>query len=352
MRVTMVRQRYTQLFIISLLIVSLYAMTQSMTGGILQFQNQFWGRTFLLSSFTRVRLALGDRVFQDALIGKQGWMEYIGDGDLDIYQTSTATSEKTLNYEQQKLQKLYDELRKRNITLILIIPPNKASIYPENLPDEIQKPTAQSKLDAFTAYIQKHGPPILVDLRPGLLNERKKHDVYYKTDSHWNGYGIFNAYTEIFKELSKTYPQLTPKGISDFKITTEKPSIHDVPHYISAPDLLESDILFTPKEDQVHWATISNDWIVPIQISTTPDKNLPSLLMYMDSFGAGMKKIIAPHFSQATFILNHSTYPDTLSLDMIDAVKPNVVIIEFVERFFVVKKMDAFLNKLLPNKKK
>jgi len=253
-----------------------------------------------------------------------------------------------LKNTQQKIQKLYEELRKRNITLILVIPPNKATIYPDKLPDEIEKPKPQSKLDTFTAYLQQYGPPVLVDLRPALLNGRKQQDVYYKTDTHWNSYGAFIGYTEIMKELSKTYPQLTSRSLQDFKITISQPYAHDIPQIMGATNLLEPKVIFNPKKNDLRWVILNDDKIVPLQVSTTSKKNLPTLLMYVDSYGEEMKDFLAPEFSKATFILNSSKYPDTLSPQTIDIIKPDIVIVEVVERFFDLQLLDHIVNQLLP----
>jgi hypothetical protein len=322
-------------------------MSQSLVGGISQFESNFWGREFLVASFTQLRLKLGDRVFSQALVGKDGWLELAVGRSIDGYQNAIEMSPATVANTQKKLQTLYEKLRKRNITLILVIPPDKSTIYPDKLPDEIQKLGARSNLDAFTTYLQQHGPPVLVDLRPALLNGRTKQELYYKTDTHWNSYGAFIAYTQIMNELSKTYPQLTPKSMQDFKVASGQSYAHDLSQIIGAIHLLEPTIVFSLKKNNtVNWL-IFNDDRIPLQISTTSKDNLPTLLMYMDSFGTGTQNFISPHFRKATFIKNDSKYPDAISLKTIDVIQPNVVIVEFVERFFNGQQLDNFLDKLL-----
>jgi hypothetical protein len=335
---TVIRLRYTQFFIVCLLGISIYTMTQSLSGGISQFENNFWGRKSLVTSFTRLRLKLGDRVFPQALVCKQGWLEYTGESNLDGYQNAGETPPEALKNTRQKLQELYGELRKRNITLLLVISPNKATIYPDKLPDEIQKLHPQSKLDVFTAYIQQHGPPVLIDLRPALQQGRKKQDIYYKTDTHWNQYGAFISYTEIMKEVSQPYPQLAPKRIEDFNITTGHSSAHDISRIMGATDLREPTITFSLKKKE---------------ISTAPKTNLPTLLMYMDSFGSTMTNFISPHFSKTTFIRississSSSKNQRVLFLKTLDTLKPDVVIVELVERSFNSQVLDSFLKQVL-----
>lgn len=351
MNVTIIRLRYTQFFIICLLSVSLYTMTQSLSGGISHLEDNFWGRQFLITSFTRLRLKLGDRVFSQALVGKDGWLDYTGQKNLDGYQNTIAYPPKEMENTQQKLQKFYGELRKRNITLILVIPPNKATIYPEKLPDEIQKINAQSRLDVFTTYIHQNGPSVLLDLRPILQKARVKQDIYYKTDSHWNPYGAFFAYQEIMHELSKSYPELAPADIKNFKLTVVPSHLYNIAMIMGATNILEDRLILTPKRNSVKWATYNNNVIVPMTASISSQQHSPRLLMYMDSFGLGLKDFIAPHFSEATFIHIASQYPDLLSFKTIDTLQPNVVIVEVAERHFNIKYLDAFLNSFLSDRK-
>jgi hypothetical protein len=331
------RLRYTQFFIVCLLGISLYTMAQSLLAGggqILQFESHLWGRQSLVTSFTNLRLTLGDRVFLQAVVGKDGWLEYTRSRNLDGYQNAIGTTPKALKNTQQKVQELYEELRKKNITLILVIPPNKATIYPDKLPNEIQKLNPQSKLEIFTAYLQQHGPPVLVDLRPALLNGREQRDVYYKTDTHWNQYGAFIGYAEIMKELSKTYPQLAPRNIEDFNITISRPGARDISRIIGATNLLEPVIVFSPKKKET---------------LASPTANLPVLLMYMDSFGNRMKDFISRHFGKATFIPIGSNNRKMSFSKTLDTIKPNIVIVELVERSFNIQKLDTFLNQILSN---
>ncbi len=354
MNMTNIRIRYTQILLICLLCISLHTMFQSLSKGFLEFEENFWHRTFMINSFTELKLKLGDQVFLQTVVGKQGWWEFTNDNNLDDYQNVMTIPPSGLKVTQQKLKKLYQKLREKNITLIFFIAPNKATIYPDRVPNEIQKIGPQSNLDAFTAYVKKNGPPVLLDLRPALMDGRKKWGVYYKTDTHWNNYGGFVAYTEIIKELSKTYPQLSPKSISDFIIKPSKPEIQPITHIAGAISVLEPHTLFIPKDKgiEIEWATFSNEQFAPVKVSTTSNTTLPTLLMYMDSFGPYMESFLPFNFRKATFIRHNSKYKDTVSLKAIDIIDPDVVIIEVVERFFSNQRLDNLLDRLNNEKSK
>lgn len=331
MNITTLRLRYAQFFVICLVCISLYAMSQSLAGGISEFDNNFWQHKFLIGSFTKLKLDLGDRVFPQNLVGKDGWLEYTNEEALDYHQNSVAIPEEKVKYTQQIVRELYDELQKRNIVLVLMIAPDKATIYPDKLPDEIHLGNTESKLDAFSAYIDQHGPPVWVNLTPPLLNERKKHDVYYKTDTHWNPYGAFVAYTELINKLAQTYPQLTPLSINDFIITTSSPVVLDTAGVMGATSLVEPKITFKKKKTKAIGAT------------PTPSGKPLKLLLYRDSFGRRTQKLISYNFKKAVFLPNHSRP----SLKQIEQIKPDIVVIEFVERYFNAGRFDDFISTLL-----
>lgn len=333
MNTTTLRLRYTQFLVVSLLGILLYMMSQSLSGGINQFESNLWGHEFLITSFTKLKLKIGDRVFPQVLVGKEGWLELTSSKNLDNYQNAAKIQRQEIKNTQSKFEYLYKELSKRNISLFLIIPPNKVTIYPDKLPNEIQKIKQHSKLDMFAAYVQKYGPPGFIDLRPALRKARKSQDVYYKTDTHWNAYGTFTAYREIIRQLSKAYPQLSAKSLKDFQVSST-PSIRDTARIMGTSDWLEPYINFAPKfKDDVQWVALNEDR-TSLQVSITPTKNAPTLLMYVDSFGLLLKDFLSWHFSKATYVLFDSKDPDLTMLKMIDATKPDIVIIEMLERRF------------------
>lgn len=351
MNIKHLRLHYTQIFLVCLLVTTLYTMSISLSNGNSQFKDNFWNHKYLIASLTRLRLALGDRIFLQAIVGKQNWMEYTSEKQIDNYQNAYTISPDGLKNIQIKLQKLYSELRKRNITLLLVIAPNKITIYPDKFSDNIQKINKYSNYDLLADYLSKHGPPILIDLRPALQNGRKKQDTYYHTDTHWNSYGAFIAYTEIMKELSKTYPELVAENLDDYQIQKTKAQLQDLSNIIGATNLLEPSVLFTPKKDNVEWAILNGDGAQSILVSTTPRKTAPTLLMYMDSFGERTQEFIAPDFQKATFIRHNSKYADSVSLKTIDILNPNVVIIEIVERVLDNEKdMNKLLNRFVEGK--
>lgn len=350
MRIETLRLRYTQLFLVGLLFAVSFVVFQSLSGGIEKLEENLWNHSNLIQMHNQIKLTLGDRVFPQVVIGKDGWMEFSGEGYLDDFQSAAPISAEKLSRTRQKINRLYNQLSKRNITLLIVIAPNKATIYPDKLPDEIQKINQRSYLDAFTDELQTKGPPVLLDLRPALLSGRKKQDVYYQTNTHWNAYGAFIAYTEIIKTLSKKIPLSEPYKITAFRKRSDL-YVYDISRLISMYNLKERGTELILKNDPIQWGKeLNQDKIVPMQMATTPQETAPDLLIYSDSFGNGLRNFLPLHFHTTTYIQNSSKDLNIISFKKIDTIKPNIIIIEFVERSLYNGKLNILLNRLLEGK--
>jgi hypothetical protein len=325
MNITCSRLRYSQLFILCILVVVLYIAPQVLELGAAKPDSDQKNSSSLVALFTSIRLTIGDRVFLQTIVGKNGWFFYRM--DLNNRQNGRNISTKDLKITQQRIQGIYNSLQKRNITMLLVIAPDKSTIYSYQLPDQIQSPKAYTRMDALRTYLVQHGPPVLVDLQQALLEAKKTQDVYYKTDTHWNANGAFVGYTQIMLALSKTYPQLTPDPLSAFKRSDTPPYAHDLLRIMGAPGPLEVSFQYSWKEKGSPHA-----------------KDSPSLLMYMDSFGAGLLPFMTHHFREVNYVMSNPRYAPLQSMQEIDRLKPNVVIIEVVERYVNGKVVDAFLS--------
>src|ERR1044071_2555089 len=186
------RYRYAQFFLLFVFCSLLYVMVQSIGLGINHFQENFYKKTFLIEKSNSFRIKLGDRILPVSLIGNDGWVDYTGDGNIDDFQNlKQFTNKKAL---LKKLKSLNQYLKSQDITLLIVVPPNKATIYPDKLPEQITSLPTRSRLDQFITLLKDHHLPIFVDLRPSLQSARQSQEVYFKeNNTHWNGYGAFVA---------------------------------------------------------------------------------------------------------------------------------------------------------------
>ncbi|HIE24783.1 MAG TPA: hypothetical protein EYP74_02155, partial [Anaerolineales bacterium] len=189
-----------------------------------EINSDFYNRDKLINLATDTRVLIGDRVFPKVLVGEEGWLFYTGEKNMDDYQNIIPFSDEELAHIQINLDALSEEYEEKGITLLVVVPPSKPSIYPEYIPKEIPVFGSETRLDQLVAYLDENGNTSIMDFRPLLIDAKKERDVYYKTDTHWNEYGSYIAYKEIITELAKTYPAIQPHLFSDYKIIK-----HDIP---------------------------------------------------------------------------------------------------------------------------
>src|SRR5512143_123985 len=190
----------------------------------------FLGREQLIEAFNTVRLQLGDRVFPQVLVGKEGWMYLYSVSEIGDYQHSNQFATKhEMAYYQMQLDMINARLKKQGIKFLVVIPPDKASIYPQYVPDEIKVFPGPSRLDQFIHFMHQRGKTQILDLRPALKEASKSQQVYYKTDANYTYIAWYIAYEQILSTLSQWYPELKPRPLSDFRVVSGKPRTMQLP---------------------------------------------------------------------------------------------------------------------------
>lgn len=324
--------KYSILFTIVFIGLLVYSGLNGIKNGPAELEQNFPFREQLITMITEFRLILGDRVFQQALIGNDGWLELTSGGNLDDYQNAVPMSPGNFEKLQTSLQDFYEELNTRNITLLIVIAPNKGTIYPEKLPTEIQKIQQDSRMDTLLTYNTEHEPMVFIDLRPILLEAKRTQQIYYQTDTHWNAIGAYYAYKSIIDELSLSFPDLQARALTDFTQSVSAPGQRDISRLMSASSLLESFPLLTPNfVVNTKWTTLNKD-IIPAVISAQPNTTLPRAMIYHDSFGESLRPFLSLNFSEAIFIHRNSGQKDLAGYGFVDLFSPDIIIIEIVER--------------------
>lgn len=294
--------------------------------------NFHWRRD-LINFYSSIRFRMGDRIYNNALIGKNGWIFFTGEGSMADYQNIQPLKPGRLTRLQKSLDRLNQDLGRQGITLLVVIPPNKSTIYSQYMPEQIPVIGEKSRLDQFLEYMRLHGDTFILDLRPTLLDASRTQDVYYKIDTHWNDVGAYYGYLEIMRHLAFDYPLLAPHPISDFKYIHAGDSVRDLSSLMGLSNYVEENWVLIPDfEIQLNEEKIAlPDGPRYIRNVTNMDKQLPELLVFHDSFYGQIAHFIEPHFSRVKTI-PFTSMEGIWSLDWIQREKPDIVIIEIVER--------------------
>ena len=299
------------------------------------YSDHFGLRNWFTKYYKLVKYNIGDSPSEDVTIGKEEWL-FLGSIAKD-YKTwsdpigdargANLYSKKELESVAKYMTSLKSWLKKRGIKYIFIVAPNKHSIYFDKLPGYISKVNEQTATDQLFNYLKKYTDVPVVDLRSQLIGEKNKHQVYYKTDTHWNHYGANIAQYEIMLEIEKIFPkQLVPEkinlksgtrgggdlanfiGVQDFKELNPEPIFEDACLPIKKP--------INANEREIHTLTCETQEI--------------NAVIFRDSFFSALEPYFSRKFKRSTYIWEKVNYPSLSKY--IDLEKPDLIIEEWVER--------------------
>jgi len=264
------------------------------------YEKEFRFHHQLVSAYTQFRYWAGDHVYNQSVLGKDGWIFHTGDLSLRDYQRTRKVAKTDLRKFHRGLVELDSELAADGATLLIVVVPNKPSIYPQYMPDEIPVIGTQSPLDQVLAYMSSVGGAPILDLRPALVREAANRQLYYTSDTHWNALGAYFSYVAIVNALSADYPGLEPRPLSDFSLKTIPDSrVTDLPRVMGHLPIRDDEVLLKPKFPNTTSTTkekLSNG--LGVYVTVGQNEQLPELLYVGDSFYWGIEQFLPLGFSR------------------------------------------------------
>jgi hypothetical protein len=332
-----------------------------------RFQEGFAFRDVLLKLRVELRLGIFDLLPDTVIRGKDGWLFYdseiVHDGhSFDDFRGEVHPDQATLS-NWRSVMTVHAEERQWPNSLVVIVVPNKQTIYPDLLPAALARQRGgRTRADDAVAELTDPQLPLpqyratVIDLRPAFLKARTLADgtpsppLYYRTDSHWTERGARVAEAAISQALIAAHiPDFTPLPAAVLtprmgtyrgdignlvlgKNIVESAEFLDVDHIWPARTAAGAPVLgpSITREMIVSYFTRSSKPDDPIHplITTVDDPNLPTAVIFHDSFGPCMLPWMAQHFRRAVWCWNCS-WDEAL----VDREKPSVVIVERVERY-------------------
>jgi alginate O-acetyltransferase complex protein AlgJ len=277
------------------------------------------------NSFLRIHL-MGVSPVPSVILGKDPWLFYcseaLADGNsINDHLGTIPLAE--IELEKLKLQ-LEDNNRKfqeHGISYIVVVVPNKNTVYSEYLPETMAKSRSRTRLDQFSDYMEVHSALKVLDLRRALLQAKNQFPVYGETDSHWNSYGAYLGYSEIMNRIRESYPDASPIKIA---------GAIDVERSTQGGDLAQMLLL----QDLLAERNITRFGIDPSPTFYTFRK----LIFRHDSFGDNLYPYLSRNFKK---IINVAPFAPFRFEDIFHE-KPEVVIHIFAERYLTQAIHDDF----------
>ena len=246
------------------------------------------------------------------ILGKDGWLYYAS--TLDDYTGASAMSDRELYRAARTLSLARSYTESQGARFLFTVPPNKNTLYPSQMPDRYPAARQPGNLERLTLLLKQQNVPFC-DLCAVL--SRSDTPVYYKTDSHWDGYGSALACDALIECLNGTSRLST----EPFTLTDHRGDLYEMLY--PAGTLMEQGRTISRERTFTYTSPLraADD----LTIRTESSGEMGSLLMFRDSFGNLLHADLAERFSRAVFIRSTA-----LRLDLLDGA--GTVIFELVER--------------------
>lgn len=293
--------------------------------------DHFGFRSTLVATYNFCLTKLGASPSEKVTTGKNGWLYYTAADMVAQYRGENRFENDELSQWIQSMAARKEWLAEKGIPFIIVVAPNKMTIYPEYLPDWVTKVNEVTRFDQLMSELTMKPVLDLLDLRPVLLAEKNTRPVYYQTDSHWNYHGAFAGYCEILNRVKAYFPIVAGVAPQNVSLTFSPGKGRDLAQMLNISDLITE-----PYNDGYHLLFKSNvlstthfsDARYPMKVETRL-KGLPRALIFRDSFSIPLEPFFNETFSEVLYVNRDRMRFDEV---LIEKTKPNIVIYVIVER--------------------
>jgi len=306
----------------------------------------FADRLFLRGNLIHINNSLKYRIFgvsgvPKVIIGKKGWLFQARVNDLPgtsgyFPSIGPFTPEELERWRGSLLERQH-WLQDRGIEYLFIPVPDKSSIYPEYLPDNLRDFYRRSRLDQLIEFLKKTTSLPVLDIRPALRAAKKESSVYARTDSHWNDPGARIVSGEIRNYLAARFAKDQVVALPETSVKTGRKRPGG-----NLAMMLTLENSFFREERAKTYTNISlravKAELPPVRFSPTvaaeATRNgtapFANAVMFHDSFGRKLKPYLAELFTRIVFIRD---WGFGFSGAVIEKERPVIVLDEIAEHF-------------------
>ena len=250
------------------------------------------------------------------VLGKDDWLFYTE--TIDDYLNINHMTDGELFAAAKSLSLLSEYAQNKGAKLFFTVAPNKATLYPEYLPNMGEPLEGDHNLQSLIKWLDSLNVNY-IDLLTPLSNEQDI--LYYKTDSHWTEQGAALAHDILIDAVGKT--DQMPFFNGEVELGESKLGDLYTMIYPDGSDL-EQNMVYKRQFDFSYVRPIRS---VEDQIIETQSNKSGRLLMFRDSFGNSLHAYLADAYGYAVF---SRAMPYSMSL--LEQYQPDTVLIEICER--------------------
>ncbi len=266
--------------------------------------------------------------------GKNQWLYYMLELDVQEYTNTNIPSEEELAELNMHLQTIQDTLRKKNVDFVCAMLPRKYTVYPENVPELLIRHGDRSGYQVIADYLTKNDKIYFVAPYQELVAAKAQRLTYSKAHdtAHWNNYGAWIGYQAMMQALRKVLPDIRILTESDFLIEQRQIDTEQINGFKTTEDDLYYTLIDNQAvEDHTVFSRMgfyaTDRWNCSRYYRNT-DCSLPKAIIVGDSY---IWMFLAEHFAQSFSEMAFIHYCDLPQLNsLIDKMKPDVVLAEFL----------------------
>ncbi len=307
-------------------------------------------RGTLVSSYRAVNQDLLDSA-DSVLSGRDGWLFLLRD-TVDYPQRLPLPADLCGRnpFSESQLDRwvwAIEENRRRVEALgahyVLMIVPNKQSVHGErHLPPRVRCERGPRRLQQLAAALSTRTDVTMLDLDEVFsAHAARGEQLWHLTDTHWDATGAVIGYRALLAAVEERLGRDLPDAIDDgaMRIDPMKGSGWGLSHMLGrVSEHREQATTLAPLAPRAR--SLGNELpdrargpLRPPERFRHEEDDLPSVLALHDSFfGARFKSLLAESFSQADFVWHRGLPGIGPDLDLVEQLKPDVVVHEMVER--------------------
>ena len=301
--------------------------------------DHFGLREQLVRINSRMRYAMGvSSNPAQVVIGSNGWLFYARERIMEQHVGADVFAPAELEAWVARMEANRKWLADRGISFIIMLAPDKNTIYPELLPQYPKKPGVLTRADQLSVRLQGSALTF-IDPRATIMAAKSQHPrLYFEGDSHWGQRAAFIAYEMLTAEISKKFPKIHRLTLDDYDVLTGPVAIDLVYLLGLHRDLSFTGENFTPKTGatslvaDVKRPLAGSSWGWPISFYAISNPESPRAVIFGDSF---TDYVLGPTFLYRT--LNNPVFTHhnlgTFNFSLVKEVKPDIVIAVIAERY-------------------
>ena len=236
---------------------------------------------------------------------------------------------------RNSIEKNIEFCEKNNISLITIIPPDKATIYPEYYNKYIKKLSGKENYIILKEYIEKTFKDKKIIVPYNELTKAKENLLYFVKDSHWNSYGAYTAYKLLESSIKELYPSYKTIDADEIiKCDRSDYTHNDLERMLGIINITSNTVQdICPKEKGILDLMYENAHQTIWWKKSYGGDNAPKILLIHDSFMVELAPFIEKGASEIGSIWTYDNDFNKIS-DTILSFKPDLIIWERVERLW------------------